>query len=225
MIDPALATVHNGEFYDKFFKFNFRESVMDLELVLWIAGAYLLGAIPFGVVVAKVLGGRDPRTVGSGNIGATNVSRALGKKAGVATLLLDAAKGFAPVFAAAALFKGGQVPALVGLAAFLGHLFPVYLRFKGGKGVATAAGVFLACAPWGLALSALAFGLIVWRTRWVSLGSMVSAALLPVFSVLLGYPPEYAWLGAAVAVLTIIKHCENIKRLIAGNENRFGERA
>lgn len=198
---------------------------MDYTLGLYLMAAYLLGAIPFGVVVAKILGGRDPRSAGSKNIGATNVARVLGKKAGALTLFLDAAKGFLPVFLAAALFKGELAPALAGLAAFLGHLFPVYLKFKGGKGIATGAGVFLALSPVGLAVSVAVFAAAAALWRMVSLASILSSMIFPLAAYLLKEPRDTVFLGAVVALLAIYKHKENIVRIINGTESKLGERA
>lgn len=198
---------------------------MKLELTLWMIGAYLYGAVPFGLVVAKVMGGRDPRFSGSGNIGATNVGRTLGKKAGIITLLLDLLKGFLPTFAVAVIFKDPLAVALVGISAFLGHVYPVYLRFKGGKGIATAAGVFLAASPLGLLILAAVFGVVVGVWRMVGLGSVVAAALLPIIAAILKSDFEIICLGAAIAVVAIWKHRENIKRIISGTEPRLGGKA
>ncbi len=195
---------------------------MTAELYLWIALAYLLGAVPFGVVVAKLYGGTDPRTAGSKNIGATNVGRLLGKKAGLTTLALDILKGFLPVYAATGRFGGALFPALVGGAAFAGHLFPVYLKFRGGKGIATGAGVFLALSPLSLLASALIFAALTGLTRMVSLGSVVASLALPFAAHFLKEPRETVLLAAAVAVFAVIKHRANIQRIISGTESRLG---
>ena len=199
-----------------------------MELVIWCLGAYLLGAVPSGVVVARIMGGRDPRSAGSGNIGATNVGRVLGKKAGIITLLADAAKGFIPVFAASRMGGDATLMALVGFSAFFGHLFPVYLKFKGGKGVATGAGVFLAICPLALAASAAVFALLLATSRMVSLGSVVSASSLPL-AAFYATPEEaripVVSLALAVAFFTVIKHRANIGRIISGTESKLGQRA
>jgi len=198
---------------------------MDMNLTYrgaFIAAAYLLGSVPFGIVVARLFGGVDPRRAGSGNIGATNVMRSTGKAAGLLTLACDLLKGGAPVLLASLLHADPAFISLVGLAAFIGHLFPVYLGFKGGKGVATAFGVMLAIAPAAAILSAAVFAVVLALKRYVSLGSIIAASTLPVF---LSFMPRYKGfvpLGAAVALLIIVKHKENIKRLVEGKENKFG---
>lgn len=196
-----------------------------MKWLLLMAFAYLLGSVPVGVVVARLLGGVDPRSAGSGNIGATNVARTLGKLPGVATLVGDALKGFVPAVWAAHAFASPWAVAPVGLVAYLGHLFPLYLGFKGGKGVATGLGVFLALATGSAFLSALVFGAVVWKWRMVSLGSLAAAAALPLFAGFLGRPPAIVLLALAVAVLTAWKHQENIERLLQGTERRLGDEA
>lgn len=198
---------------------------MDMNMaypIAFIASAYLLGSVPFGIVVARIFGAVDPRKAGSGNIGATNVARSAGKAAGLITLALDLIKGAVPVLLASFLLADPALVSFVGLAAFAGHLFPVYLGFRGGKGVATAFGVMLAVAPPAALLSAAVFAVVLAVKRYVSLGSIIAAAFLPVF---LSFMPRYKGfvpMGAAVAFLIIIKHKDNIKRLVEGKENRFG---
>jgi acyl phosphate:glycerol-3-phosphate acyltransferase len=176
-----------------------------------VALAYLLGSVPFGLLISLLFAKRDVREVGSGNIGATNVVRAAGRWAGLATLLLDMAKGIAPTWLALYCF-GLQWAVLTGAAAFLGHLFPVYLGFRGGKGVATGFGVFVVLAPWA-ALVALATYLIVWRLTHVSaagsLGSLGTAA------VMIGWrsPPPVVFLFAGVATLIVVRHRKNLMKL------------
>lgn len=182
--------------------------------------AYLLGSVPAGIVVSRALGKQDPRESGSGNIGATNVVRTSGKFAGILTLLGDVFKGALPAFLALWLCPEPVFVSIVSLAAFLGHVFPIYLKFKGGKGVATALGVMAVIAPLATALSACAFVIVVLLKRFVSLGSIISAALLPVFIIYFG-SRAYALLGAVIAAIVIIKHKDNIKRLVAGKENRL----
>jgi glycerol-3-phosphate acyltransferase PlsY len=198
---------------------------------LWIpVFGYLLGSIPFGLILGKILGKADVRAAGSGNIGATNVARVAGTFAGVLTLALDAAKGAAAVLLAARFTNdsaGWMVTA--GLAALVGHCFPVWLRFHGGKGVATAAGLFLALCPWALASSLSLFIIVVIVSRYVSLGSIAAAASMPLFVYLLWAPqhapPPVVDFGAfAAAILVIYKHDANIQRLVEGREPRFGKK-
>lgn len=192
-----------------------------LTYILLISAAYLLGSVPTGIVIVRLFGGVDPRHSGSKNIGATNVGRTSGKLPGILTLIGDLFKGALPVFIA---FRLGPVPlvSLTGLAAFLGHLFPVYLGFKGGKGVATACGVMLIISPIATLLSAAVFIVTVLIKRYVSLGSILAAASLPVFLSFLTRGKPFVLLGAAISALVIIKHHENIKRLAEGRENKIG---
>lgn len=183
--------------------------------------AYLMGSVPVGVLLARAKGA-DPRTVGSGNIGATNVMRAAGKSTGILTLAGDVLKGLIPVVLAS---YGGQprlIVAAAGLAAFLGHLFPLFLKFKGGKGVATALGVFLALNPLAVLISAAVFVAVCLAWRYVSLGSLVGVAVMPVLLYLLNSPDQYLYLSLVIGALIFIKHRDNIRRLIAGTENRMG---
>ena len=193
----------------------------------WIVLGYLLGAIPFGYLLVRATGGGDIRFKGSGNIGATNVARTSGWSVGIATLLLDAAKGFLAV-RLTEHFSGGNVRFMMyaGLAAILGHVFPVWLRFEGGKGVATALGVFLAVCWPALAADVLLFLLVAVFWRYVSLASISTAAALPLLVYVLyapGHaPPTAISLSTLVAaVMVIVKHRDNIERLLAGTEPRF----
>ena len=187
--------------------------------------AYLVGAIPFGLVVSGIYDRSiDIRKVGSGNIGATNVARTLGKGAGALTLLLDAGKAIL-VLALTRFVMGASADiwlALVGGAAFLGHVFPVYLRFKGGKGVATALGIVLFLSPVAaLALMALFFAALL-LVRYVSVGSICAAAGLPVLMVFLEKPRPCFYLALLIFFVVIISHRQNIHRLLTGREPRFG---
>jgi acyl phosphate:glycerol-3-phosphate acyltransferase len=196
---------------------------------LWgfVVLGYLLGSIPFGYLLVRVMGGGDIRKVGSGNIGATNVARTSGWSVGVATLLLDAAKGFLAVWLTGH-FTGGNIRFMMyaGLAAILGHVFPVWLKFAGGKGVATALGVFLAICWPAIATAALLFILVVLFWRYVSLASISAAAALPLFVYML-YAPRHAPPTAisvstlVAAVVVIVKHRNNIERLVRGTEPRL----
>lgn len=195
---------------------------------LALVAAYLLGSLSFAVIVSRLMGLADPRSYGSGNPGATNVLRSGSKKAALFTLLFDALKGYAPVALAAWAGMAPAVVALVGLAAFVGHLYPVFFRFQGGKGVATAAGVVLALSLWlGLAVLGV-FALVVAATRYVSLASMLAAvaAALLVAAVPGPWPRDAASAGAlsAMALLLIWRHRQNIQRLRAGTESRLGSK-
>lgn len=189
---------------------------------LLIPAAYLFGSVPTGIIITKAFGGIDPRKAGSGNIGATNVGRTSGKLAGILTLIGDILKGAIPVLAAIALGFDTRFISITGLAAFIGHLFPIFLGFKGGKGVATALGVMIVISPPATILSALVFAVTAAIKRYVSLASMIAAASLPVFLSFLHRDREYMPLAVAIALLIIIKHKDNIKRLANGTENRIG---
>ena len=190
--------------------------------LLLIAGAYVLGSIPFGVVLARAHG-VDLRQVGSGNIGATNVARALGRKWAIAVLIGDAAKGFAPVWLGRRLHVPDAQVALAGLAAIVGHMFTVFLRGRGGKGVATATGAFLAMAPLSVAGGILVFLIVILATRFVSLASMLSAASIPLFLHYLARAPFWSVvLAIFIAIAIIAKHHSNIARLTQGTERRMG---
>ena len=182
--------------------------------------SYLLGSIPAGFLVGSSAG-VDVRSAGSGNIGATNVARTLGWKKGLVTLFADVAKGFLPVLAAHLLDLGNAAAAAAGLAAFAGHLYPVFLRFKGGKGVATAAGVYLAAMPLGILVVLGVFVLVMLAARRVSLASMSAACWLPWSAWALSYPEEVAWMSLVIGFLVVVRHRENIRRLMAGEEPRF----
>jgi glycerol-3-phosphate acyltransferase PlsY len=191
--------------------------------VVYIIFAYLLGSIPVGIVLAK-LKGQDPRKVGSGNIGATNVMRTSGKAIGVLTLAGDIVKGLLPTWLAIEVGEPKLIVAAVGLAAFLGHLFPIYIRFRGGKGVATAVGFFLALEPAAVIISACVFIMVLLLWRYVSAGSLVGTALMPALLLLFSAPIEYVVVSLVVAIFIYYKHRDNIKRLLAGTENRFRSR-
>lgn len=189
--------------------------------------AYLLGSVPCGLLLAQLFAGTDVRQSGSGNIGATNVARVVGPLAGVVTLILDVAKGAGAVLLAEKLLNSSAVwMTAAAVAALLGHCFPVWLKFKGGKGVATAAGVFLVLSPLACLAAAILFILVVVFWRYVSLGSISAAAALPLLLYLLwapGHaPPAAVTLGALAATLLIIyKHRGNIERLLQGTEPKF----
>ncbi len=192
---------------------------------LMLLGAYLLGSIPFSYLVARSFGVADVRRVGSGNVGATNVMRSAGAPAGALAFLLDAAKG-AGAAELARLFTPGSswLPAVAGAFAVLGHVFPVWLRFRGGKGVATGAGVFLPLAPLATLLAVVVFAGVVAVSRLVSLASILAALALPLALLWLDAGPIVAGTALAVAGLVILKHGSNIRRLIDGTESRMGGR-
>lgn len=199
--------------------------------VLAVLAAYVMGSLSFAVIVSQAMGLSDPRTYGSKNPGATNVLRSGSKAAAAVTLLLDAVKGWIPVYAVQVwgthIEAGPLTVALVALAAFLGHLFPVFFGFKGGKGVATAAGVLFGI-HWGLGLATvLTWGIVVYASRYSSLGALVAAVFAPLFYM---FGSNVAWetpgplIGAVVAMsgLLIWRHGENISRLMQGKESKLG---
>lgn len=187
---------------------------------LLVIFAYLIGSIPVGVILGR-LKGVDPRKTGSGNIGATNVMRAAGKKLGIITLLCDAAKGYLPVALAVALDVPEYVIALVGLMAFLGHVFPVFLRFRGGKGVATALGVYLGISPVTIFLAFVAFIVIFAIWRYVSLASIIGAVVVPIGLYLVKAPCAFVGMASLITLFVILRHKDNISRLIKGTENKL----
>lgn len=186
----------------------------------YILIAYCIGSIPIGVMLAR-LKGKDPRKTGSGNIGATNVMRTAGKAAGIATLFGDIVKGFLPTFIAIRLGMPEEIVAVTGFAAFAGHLFPVFLKFRGGKGVATALGVYCAVGPVAIIPCFIVFVAVFLIWRYVSLGSLVGAGIVPFAMYALKRPVEYVWLAVVIAVFVFIKHKDNIKRLIRGQESKI----
>jgi glycerol-3-phosphate acyltransferase PlsY len=189
--------------------------------------AYILGSIPFGLLLTKLFGGADVRKEGSGNIGATNVARVAGTLPGILTLLLDAAKGAAAVLLAERLSNGSATWMMIaGFAALVGHCFPIWLNFKGGKGVATAAGLFLVLCPLAFLGAILLFILVVVFWRYVSLGSIAAAAAMPLLIYFLwaphhAPPPVIMFGSLAVVMLVVYKHDANIQRLVEGAEPKF----
>jgi len=191
-----------------------------MTLLLVIALAYLCGAIPTGVLIANRQG-VDVRNLGSGNIGATNVARSVGKTAGLLTLLGDVTKGLLPVLVVRFLDLGEIALACAAVAAFLGHLFSPFLGFSGGKGVATGLGVFLGLAPQAIGLALGMFILTFLASRIVSLASLVATGATPIFLFFLSYPKGHLFAGSIIAILIIIRHHENISRLLKGQEQKF----
>lgn len=201
---------------------------LSMALFLTLISAYLLGSIPFAVVSSKLFGLADPRSYGSGNPGATNVLRSGNKLAALTTLLGDGAKGWLAVFLVGRLAPHLGLAELAiasaGLAAFLGHLFPVFLKFKGGKGVATAAGVLLALSPW-LGLAVMGVWLVVAVvTRYSSLAALLAALSAPALSAWMGGVNGQLFMVSLLALALIIKHRANIQRLLAGTESRIGSK-
>lgn len=203
---------------------SFVFAMMTLQNLLFFGGSYLLGAIPFGLIISMIVG-TDVRQQGSRNIGATNVSRVLGKKLGLLTLILDGLKGYMPMLAAAHFLpEQGQKELLVcvcGILAVLGHMFPVYLGFKGGKGVATSLGVFLFLSPAAIGISLLVFVAAVAFSGFVSVGSLLAAGLIPLWLWLLKQSTVVVLTAAVIATLIWIKHRENIVRLLQGREKSW----
>ena len=205
---------------------------MLLASLLIAAAAYLLGSIPTGYLLVRIFRHEDIRSVGSGNIGATNVLRSGGKGLAAATFLIDMLKGCSAVWIGALLgallmpaTPARTAQAIAALCAVLGHMFPVWLRFRGGKGVATGFGVFLVAAPWAALAAIGVFFLVLLLSRYVSLASILGSASFPVFAWFLVSGPRPAPFIAAqfaVALLIIAKHHQNIRRLLAGTESRFG---
>ncbi len=190
---------------------------------LALAAAYLAGAIPFGWLLGRLAGGLDVRRMGSGNIGATNVARSLGPWAGILTLALDVGKGAAAVWGAGKITGQPGVAVAAGLAAVAGHVFPVYLGFKGGKGVATGLGAFLVLAPGATLGAGALFVAAAAATRRVSVGSILAAASLPVILLLFREAPGLVLAGLASSLLILFRHSENIRRILSGTEPRIGE--
>ena len=189
--------------------------------IIVIVVAYLLGSIPFGYLIVQRKVGADIRQTGSGGTGATNVSRRAGKAAGVLTLLLDAAKGSVAVLIAKAAGGGDWVIAVAAIAALVGHIFPVWLGFRGGKGVATAVGIFLVLAPIAVLCAGVIFIAIVALTRYVSLGSIIAAVLIPVFVWFLSGSQPLLTAAIVAAALIVFAHRGNIKRLASRTESRI----
>lgn len=192
-----------------------------LVILVLILVSYVIGSVPTGYLLGK-LRGVDVRMVGSGNVGATNVARAVGKSQGVITLIADAAKGYLPVLVALHLGQDSLTLALTAIAAFLGHLYPVFLKFLGGKGVATGFGALLALAPLAALVLVVVFVLVAGATRIVSLGSLATAVAAPLSLWLFHQPPVIVGMGFVLGAMVIFRHRGNIQRLLAGTEPRFG---
>jgi len=193
-----------------------------MTLFLLILAAYLIGAIPTGLILTRLAGGDDIRSAGSGNIGATNVYRVAGRKLGVITLIGDCLKGAVPLLIAQLGFNlTGNGIALIALAAFIGHCYPVYLGFKGGKGVATALGIFLVLSPLSVLCILFVFVLILWKWRYISLASISAAAAIPLPVLLFEGSPALFVATLMIASIIIWRHKVNIEQLRSGTENKF----
>lgn len=194
-----------------------------METAVAVAVAYLVGSIPFAFLLSRRRG-IDLRQVGSGNIGASNVLRSTGVRAAILAMVLDGVKGALAVMLAQRLAAGPAVPVAAGLASVLGHIYPIWLRFRGGKGVATAAGVFAVLTPISLGVAGGVFLIAVWLTRYISVGSLAGAVALAAAAVASDAPTVVA-VGAALALLIILfRHRANVRRLVAGTERRIGQR-
>jgi glycerol-3-phosphate acyltransferase PlsY len=192
--------------------------------VLLIAG-YLLGSIPFAYLLARRHRGIDLRLTGSGNVGAANLLRTTTKKIGVSAMALDVAKGVASVLVARQVDPGPTGPAVAGIAAVLGHIYPVWLGFRGGKGVATTCGVFSILAPQATAIATAVFLALVWWTRYISLGSVAGSIVLPPLAYLTGASDVTVIAAMIVAAIVVHRHRSNLRRVVAGIERRIGQRA
>jgi glycerol-3-phosphate acyltransferase PlsY len=191
--------------------------------IIAVAFGYLAGSVPFAFLLARRRG-VDLRRAGSGNVGAANVLRTNGVPDAIAAMCLDAAKGAVAVLVAQRLSGGPATPMAGGLAAVIGHIYPVWLGFRGGKGVATAAGVFLVLAPIAVTIAGAVFALAIWMTRYISVGSMAAAVTLAVTAAALDVPPAVAVGAAMSAGIIVYRHRGNLARLLAGTERRVGER-
>ena len=192
---------------------------------LAIIVAYLIGSVPFALLLARRWGAADPRTFGSGNLGAANVLRASGIRAGVIVAVLDVAKGAASVALAMRISNGPVAPAAAGFAAVVGHIYPVWLKFKGGKGVATACGVFSVLTPLAVPPALVVFLVSVWLTKYVSLGSILATIALPSIAYATGAPAAILIAAWSAAALILFRHRSNVARLVGGTERRLGVRA
>ena len=193
-----------------------------MPLVIFLG--YLIGSVPFALFLARQFGGADLRHIGSGNLGAANVLRTSGVKAGILVAALDIAKGAASVLLAIRLSPDAAAPAAAGLAAIIGHVYPAWLRFRGGKGVATACGVFLVLAPRAVLPAVGVFVLTVWATRYVSFGSVLASLVLPATAYATGSPRPAVIVACAAAALILFRHHSNFMRWLAGTERRLGGR-
>jgi glycerol-3-phosphate acyltransferase PlsY len=198
---------------------------MTVGMSIVILAAYLIGSVPFALLLARHWGGRDLRLIGSGNLGAANVVRASGVRAGVLVAILDILKGAVSVVLAERLSTNAAAPAAAGLAAVVGHVYPVWLRFRGGKGVATACGAFSVLTPLAMPPSLAIFAAAVWATRYVSLGSVAASIALPAIAYATAAPAPAVGAACCASVLILFRHRTNLGRLRMGTEPRLGVRA
>ena len=198
---------------------------VSFDITLAVVCAYLIGSVPFALLLARRWGAADLRQLGSGNLGAANVLRASGVRAGVLVAVLDVAKGAASVALAMRVTSGPVAPAAAGFAAIVGHIYPVWLRFKGGKGVATACGVFSVLTPLAVPPSLVLFLVAVWATKYISLGSILASLVLPSIAYATGAPAATLVAAWAAAALIVFRHRSNVARLVGGTERRLGARA
>ena len=192
--------------------------------ILLVVLAYFIGSVPFALVLARSWGVVDLRRIGSGNLGAANVLRASGAMAAATVLLLDVGKGAGSVVLAQRFDGGGAAPAAAGVAAIVGHVYPVWLGFRGGRGVATACGVFAVLTPVALLPSLAIFVAGVWISRYVSVGSVLASVALPPIAYAMGSPAPAVAAALAAAALIVLRHRSNLARVFAGTERRFGVR-
>lgn len=188
--------------------------------LFYVLLSYLLGSIPFGLIFSR-LRGVDPRRIGSGNIGATNVMRAVGKFYGIITLFFDVLKGFLPVYVAHCIGLDEKIGATAGFASFLGHIFPITLKFKGGKGVATALGVFLALNSFATLIAVFIFIVVVAISKYVSLGSLIASLFFPFLLYLFNEHPYAVGMAILTSGLIFLRHTKNIERLLSGKESKI----
>jgi acyl phosphate:glycerol-3-phosphate acyltransferase len=189
-----------------------------------VLAAYLIGSIPFALICARSWGAVDLRRVGSGNLGAANVMRASGVTAGVIVAALDIGKGAASVWLAARFSAGPEIPAAAGLAAIVGHIYPLWLRFRGGKGVATACGVFSVLTPLAVPPALVMFAITVWLTKYISLGSLLASLVLPLLAYAIGSPAPAVLAAVGASLIIVFRHRSNVGRLRTGTERRLGVR-
>jgi glycerol-3-phosphate acyltransferase PlsY len=197
---------------------------MPVNLLAVVCIAYLLGSVPFALILARIWGSTDPRAVGSRNPGAANVLRTAGLTAAGSVALLDAIKGAAGVLIAQRFGGAGAAPEMAGLAAIVGHIYPVWLRFRGGKGVATTCGVFAVLTPTALPPAVVLFLAGVWLTNYVSMGSVLASLALPPLTYVAGSPLSSVAAALAAAALVVFRHRSNLARVLAGTEPAFGVR-
>ena len=198
---------------------------MDNSTFIVLIAGYLLGSIPFAYLLARRHRGIDLRLAGSGNVGAANLLRTTTRKIGVSAMALDVSKGIASVLVARQIDPGATGPAVAGVAAVLGHIYPVWLGFRGGKGVATTCGVFSILAPQATAVATIVFLALVWWTRYISLGSVAGSVMLAPLAYVFGGPPVVVIAAALAAAIVVHRHRSNLRRVFAGIERRIGQSA